>query len=183
MDLTWCSPPVAQLLALADHGERVIGLLSPRRVTPPQAAGLLAAADAAKWFPGARSPHGAMAGLWLYFGSYDDAHRAAQELDTPEGSYWHAIAHRLEPDAGNSNYWSQRAGPHPVHGALLAEARSIVGARPGCGLELGAQWDPERFTAFCEHARTSPGSAAEEAASLIQHAEWRLVFAWCGMRP
>jgi len=183
MDLAWCSPQVAQLLALADHGERPIGLLSPRCVTPPQAAGLLAAADPAKWLPGARSPHGAMAGLWLYFGSYDDAHRAAQELDTPEGSYWHAIAHRLEPDAGNSNYWLQRAGPHPVHGPLLAEARSIVRARPGCGLELGAQWDPERFTAFCEHARSSPGSAAEQAASLIQHAEWRLVFAWCGMRP
>lgn len=183
MDLTWCFPEVAELLALAENGERPIGLLSPRRITPPRAAALLLAAEPARWFPGARSPHGAMAGLWLYFGSFEDAHRVAQELDTAEGSYWHAIAHRLDPDAGNSNYWSRRAGPHPVHGPLLTEARATVRTHPRCGLELGEHWESDRFTAFCEHARSSPGSAAEQAAVLIQHAEWRLLWTWCGMRP
>jgi hypothetical protein len=182
MDLTWCSPEVARLLALADGGERPLGLLSPRRMTPPEAAPLLQADAPAQWFPGARSPQGAMAGLWLYFGSFDDAHRVSQELDTPEGSYWHAIVHRLEPDAGNSNYWSRHTGPHPVHGPLLAEARTSVRAHPGCGLELGPQWEPERFTSFCEQALSSPGSAAELAAGLIQNAEWHLLFQWCGMR-
>lgn len=183
MDLAWCSQPVVHLLALADGGERPLGLLSPRSITPPEAAPLLHAAAPAQWFPGARSPQGALAGLWLYFGAYDDAHRVAQELDTPEGSYWHAIVHRLEPDAANAGYWSGRAGPHPVHTPLLAEARTIVHAHPGCGLALGREWDAERFTAFCEHARTSPDSLAEQAAIGIQHAEWRLLFAWCGMRP
>jgi hypothetical protein len=183
VDLTWCTQPVARLLALAEDGERPFGLLSPRSITPPPAARLLHAAAPAQWFPGARSPAGALAGLWLYFGSYDDAHRVAQELDTPEGSYWHAIVHRLEPDAENANYWSRRTGPHPVHAPLLAEARTIVQAHPGCGLKLGRVWDAERFTAFCEHARAQPGSLAERAAIAIQHAEWRLLFAWCGMRP
>ena len=182
MDLTWCTEDVARLLALAQDGERPLGLISPRQVTPPEAAPLLAAADPDKWFPDARSPLGALAGLWLYFGSYDDAHRLSQELDTAEGSYWHAIVHRLEPDAGNSNYWSGQAGPHPIHAPLLAQAQAIVEAHPGCGFELGRKWEPARFTAFCERARSSPGSAVEKAANLIEYAEWHLLFRWCGVR-
>jgi len=182
MDLTWCTQDVARLLALADDGERPLGLLSPRRVTPPQAAPLLAAADPARWFTDARSPLGALAGLWLYFGSYDDAHRVSQDLGTPEGSYWHALVHRLEPDAWNSNYWSRHAGSHPIHEPLLSQARGIVEAHPGCGFAPGRKWEPERFTALCERARAAPGSPAEQAANLIQTAEWHLLFRWCGVR-
>src|SRR4051794_41678662 len=44
------------------------------------------------------------AGLWLLFDFLDESHRVSQELHTPEGSFWHAIMHRREPDPDNSKY-------------------------------------------------------------------------------
>src|SRR5580704_806309 len=63
------------------------------------------------WFPGVRSPGGAVAGLLLIAGCWSEAHDVASELDTPEGSYWHALIHRMEPDTWNSNYWFRSVGP------------------------------------------------------------------------
>lgn len=41
------------------------------------------------------------AGLWLYHDFVEEAHAVSQELETPEGSYWHALVRRREPDFGN----------------------------------------------------------------------------------
>src|SRR5262245_27937857 len=54
------------------------------------------------------------AGLWLAFGFLDESHTISQDLHTAEGSYWHALMHRREPDAGNAMYWFRRVGHHPV---------------------------------------------------------------------
>ena len=54
----------------------------------------------------------------------------AQDLETQEGSYWHAIVHRQEPDAGNSGYWFRQVGKHPIFPALRARAAEI-------GVEFG----------------------------------------------
>jgi hypothetical protein len=32
-----------------------------------------------------------LAGLWLGHGFLDESHRISQEIDTPEGSWWHGI--------------------------------------------------------------------------------------------
>src|SRR5262249_34549130 len=45
------------------------------------------------------------AGLYLFGGFWDEAHETAQSIDTPDGSYWHAIVHRQEPDGANATYW------------------------------------------------------------------------------
>jgi hypothetical protein len=182
MDLSWATEPVTSLLELGNSGERCMDLVSPRLVTPPEAAETLRAAAPEVWFPGARSSEGALAGLWLYFGAFEEAHECAQALETAEGSYWHAIVHRLEPDAANSGYWFRRVGRHEVFPALLEEAARIVAAHPDCGFAPGLHWGPERFTAFCEAARGQPGSGAESVAREIQSVEWRLLFAWCAMR-
>ena len=79
-------------------------MVSPRVVAPAEAAQALRAATPATWFPGARSQRGALAGLWLYFGGFEEAHELAQNLSTTEGCYWHALLHRMEPDAWNSGY-------------------------------------------------------------------------------
>jgi hypothetical protein len=50
------------------------------------------------------------AGLWLLHNYIGDAHSISQELDTPEGSYWHALVHRREPDFANAKS-SSRTGP------------------------------------------------------------------------
>src|SRR5262245_31217087 len=61
------------------------------------------------------------AGLWLAFGFLDQSHEISQGIETAEGSYWHALMHRREPDFGNSKYWFRQLGTHPVY-AELAQA-------------------------------------------------------------
>lgn len=133
-----------------------------------EAARRLGVARAGEWFPGARSPEGAMAGLWLYFSCFGEAHSVAQDLHTPEGSYWHGILHRQEPDDWNAGYWLKRAGAHTIH-AVMREKASVV----------GIEWTPLSFIDYCAKARREPGSATERLARELQRTEWQLLFAWC----
>ena len=129
-------------------------------------------------FEGSRSPLGALSGLWLYFSCFDESHRISQDLHTAEGSFWHAIAHRREPDAGNSGYWFRRVGSHPIFPALLHRASEIVRGSDA-PLKLGSRWDPFAFIDYCETARTRPGSYDERIAMEIQLAEWQILFDYC----
>jgi hypothetical protein len=117
-----------------------------------------------------------MAGLYLYFSCLDEAHAAAQAIPSAEGSFWHAILHRQEPDPDNSAYWFRRVGRHAIFPALAKQAAEI--AAPA-GIELPSAWDPFAFIDLCERARRDPGSKVEQAALLIQRAEWRLLFDYC----
>lgn len=113
-------------------------------------------------------PPACAAGLWLLFDFLDESHTISQDIHTPDGSFWHAIMHRREPDARNSKYWWRKVGAHPV----LAELRERAA-------ELGYDFTtPEAFVDFCEGVRGS-GSADEELATRVQFREWRLLFAHC----
>ena len=109
-----------------------------------------------------------LAGLWLYFDYLDESHTISQDLGTAEGSFWHAIMHRREPDAWNSKYWWQRVGNHPVIGQLRIHARAV-------GYEYTT---PEAFVEFCERIRGS-GDGDEDIARRVQLLEWQLLFDWC----
>jgi hypothetical protein len=111
----------------------------------------------------------ARAGLYLYAGLWDEAHEVAQSIETPEGSYWHAIAHRQEPDAGNSSYWFRQVGQHPIFPALAERAAAIEPS-------LSGAWNPYAFIDYCERAARQPGSDLERRAIDIQQAEWELLF-------
>ena len=102
---------------------------------------LLAGHSAEELFPDAHSPLGALAGLYFYFGCWQQAHETAQDDESPEGCYWHGIVHRQEPDGGNANYWFRRVGTHPVHAALA-----------GQGFGSGGAWDAAAFVKFCASA-------------------------------
>ena len=63
--------------------------------------------------------------LWLY-GFLDESHSIAQGIDSPEGSYWHALMHRSEGDFSNSKYWYRRVGRHAIFPALLVAVRQQI---------------------------------------------------------
>ncbi len=113
-------------------------------------------------------PPACMAGLWLYFDYLDESHTISQDLHTKEGSFWHAIMHRREPDAWNSKYWWRQVGPHPVLDQLAAHA-------PALGYDYTT---PAAFVDECERVRGS-GTADEERAKQVQLLEWQLLFDWC----
>jgi hypothetical protein len=165
------SADVSRILALDGSGVR------PMPLAPAGCASEEARAELKKWkagdlFPGALSPDGALAGLFLYFSCFDEAHSLAQDLDTPEGSFWHGILHRQEPDPGNADYWFRRVGKHPIFPDLRYEAHRIR-------FDTGKEWDPFEFIEFCEASRARPGSAEEEIAMQVQLFEWQLLFDYC----
>ena len=117
-------------------------------------------------------PEAARAGLYLYAGCWEQAHEVAQSIPDADGSYWHAIVHRQEPDAGNASYWFRQVGRHPIFPALAERAAAIDPT-------LAGQWDPVRFIRYCESAREQPGSETEQRALAIQNIEWELLFDHC----
>ncbi len=147
-----------------------------------EACALLTEQKAANLFPGARASEAALAGLWVHFSCFDEGHEAAQNINSAEGGFWHAILHRQEPDAGNAAYWFRQVGTHPVFEQLADAATRIATNYPEAGFRTSARWDPFSFVDFCERARQMSATDAERAALEIQRAEWQLLFDYCA-RP
>lgn len=166
--------PVSAILRLAGDGRRPLPLVTARAGSE-EASRRIREAGAARLFPHSRAPQAALAGLYLYFDCWTEAHETAQDIATPEGSYWHALVHRQEPDDWNSGYWFRQTGAHAIFGALRDAAAEI-------GLTLGSRWDPQAFVALCARARGQEGSELARQATAVQLAEWQLLFDYCA-RP
>jgi len=162
---------VARILNLGGGGERAMPLAGSAGAMA-EALNTLRPYQGKDLFPRAHSSQGALSGLYLYFNCIDEAHTIAQDLETADGSFWHGIVHRREPDAGNAAYWFRLVGKHPVFPALREEAHLLR-------FDTGREWDPLAFIDFCETARARPGSAEEEIALQIQLKEWQLLFDYC----
>lgn len=130
-----------------------------------------------------------LAALWLRHDFLSESHRLSQDINTPDGSYWHGIMHRREPDFSNAKYWFRRVGNHPVFEPLLKVARQIAheeavthGADPawssGTRMLDEPNWDPLRFVDMCRAAYEGQ-AALEMLARRIAQAEWDLLFAHC----
>jgi hypothetical protein len=122
-------------------------------------------------FPEAVSPDGALAGLWLRAGAWEQAHQIAQNLHTREGSYWHALVHRQEPDGFNAKYWLRQVGDHPIFALLSHAARAHAQV-----LDLPEPWKPGAFVDICVRPRSA---VIAEAARDLQQIEWSLLFEFC----
>ncbi len=111
------------------------------------------------------------AGLLQWVGAWEASHQAAQEIETGPaaklGAWWHAIAHRREPDAFNANYWVQRAGPWPelAKQVLLGDSPDPESAE----FFRQERWQPTVF--FNAVANCSPGSPLEKRLERLQFRE------------
>jgi hypothetical protein len=175
LDLSQFTPEIAALLRDADTRLMPLTKGSAPQNQPPR----LLSTPARNLFPQAGSAEAPLAGLLLYLGFWNEAHEVAQSLKSPEGSYWHAIVHRMEPDAWNSKYWFKRIGEHAIFPDLLKAANAIAAAGSDRTMRLGSTWNPSAFVDFCEEARRRPGSSQERIAMEIQQAEWELLIGWC----
>lgn len=134
--------------------------------------------DAASLFPGARNDQAALVGLLLRLGCWAESHAVAQDVSSAEGSYWHGIIHRIEPDSANAAYWFRRVGQHPIFPDLLRRVSEIFENGGPKHWRLKSAWDPFLFIDWCEEARQS-GGQTEIAAVTIQMTEWQLLYDWC----
>lgn len=168
------SPQVEHLLASSP------GLLplTKTALRPHPEACNLQSLDAATLFPGAPHQQAALAGLLLRLGCWAESHTVAQDIHSAEGSYWHGISHRMEPDSANAAYWYRRVGSHPIFPDLLHAASEILASDAPGHWRLKTAWDPFQFIEWCDEARET-GGHAEAAAIAIQMAEWQLLFRWC----
>ncbi|MBM3996795.1 MAG: hypothetical protein FJ303_21975 [Planctomycetes bacterium] len=122
-----------------------------------------------------------LAGLWLLHDFLDESHSISQDLATTEGSYWHGIMHRREPDYWNAKYWFRRVPTHPIHGELQQASLSLA-IEAGCDvIPVNARWDAPAFVDLCERA-VSGGAALELLCRRIQQREWELLFHYCHAR-
>lgn len=103
-----------------------------------------------------------LSGLWLLHNFLNEAHEISQSIQSPEGSYWHGIMHRMEGDYWNSKYWFRKTGNHPC-------LKNVLGT---------SSWNPSDFTDQCE----SHGEQNEHLSPALQEialAEWRALFEYC----
>ncbi len=175
------------LEALGDEDSLGLPLVqgSPPR---PRLARALAEPAWAEVFPRAARPSrlALAAGLLQVFDFWDASHEAAQQADDlgerDVAAYWHGIAHRREPDAGNAGYWFRRVGRHPLF-VPLAEAaapllESLDDDAPTSRL-LSGGWNAMAMIDLCTQAK--PGTPHEALARRLQRLEmWLLLEATFG---
>ena len=120
-----------------------------------------------------------LAGLWFRYGFLERSHEISQDLPTAEGSYWHGIMHRHEPDYSNAKYWFRQVGEHPLFPALGEEASkraASFAAAPRQWTSL-TQWNPFDFVDLCE--AHEHGGAAHDLCLALVELEWEMLFDYC----
>jgi hypothetical protein len=119
--------------------------------------------------------------LYLYFDGFDEAHQIAQDHEGFVGNWIHAVAHRREPDAGNSKYWYQRTEvPEGARRDIGQQALSILDRNPLGELEplrkkLSAAkvWEPKFFVDLSDtYRKEGPASRVYQRLAEIQTVEW-----------
>jgi hypothetical protein len=121
-----------------------------------------------------------VSGLWLRFGFLDRSHTISQGIETSEGSYWHGLMHRHEPDYSNAKYWFRRVGDHPLWERLGPAAEQLAepaGSSAPLPLNTRGHWDPLAMVDICQ-AAARQGEPSSLCRQLIE-LEWNMLFDYC----
>ncbi len=102
-----------------------------------------------------------ISGLWLLHNFLEQSHQISQSIQTPVGSHWHAIVHRLEGDFSNSKYWYRRAGDRSLYDRISDSA--------------GQKFDPILFVDRVQNAGCEPTHD-------LAVTEWQVLFEYCYRR-
>lgn len=114
------------------------------------------------------------AGLFLYFDCLEESHNLSQELRDQDGSYWHGLMHRREPDAFNAKYWFRKVGNHAIFEPMMSFWNQVA-SESKAKVSPVKSFDPAYFTDLCEEARVKPGSTLEEFCRIIQREEYLML--------
>lgn len=124
------------------------------------------------------------AGLLLLNDDLSASHDIAQQIETPTGSFWHAIMHRREGDFSNANYWFLKSGAHPAFEDVHSKALTYLNSQEDASvqdlswlLQNKSDWLPMEFVELCKMDVAAKCNA--HWAQELQLIEMTSLLDWC----
>jgi len=121
-------------------------------------------------------------GILLRGDLLDASHELSQGIHSRDGSYWHGIMHRREPDFSNSGYWFRKVGHHIVFDELTVRAAGPADSETLKELTGDGGWDPFRFISLCESCHQGERPELHDQLLALQELEIELLLSHCYRR-